>query len=46
MREMLKMVLFVFVLGTDNASYSLTNNNGKKLKKDLTHIAILLYDQV
>ena len=46
MKEMLKMVLFVFVLGTDNASYSLTKNNEKKLKKCLTHIAILLYDQV
>ena len=40
---MLRLVLFVFVLGTDNASYSLVKYhskiNEKKLKKDLTCMA-------
>jgi hypothetical protein len=43
MIEMLRIVLFVFVLGTDNASYSLVKHrlkiNEKKSKKTLTCMA-------
>jgi len=50
MRKSLRMILFVFVLGTGNSSYSLTKNlskiNEKKPKKSLTCIAISSYDQV
>jgi len=45
MIEMLRLVLFVFVLGTDNASYSFTKyenkKNQKNTKKVLTRMAFL-----
>jgi hypothetical protein len=50
MRKIFRLVLFVFVLGTGNASYSFTKYENKKskknIKKSLTYIAIPLYDQV
>jgi len=50
MRKIFRLVLFVLVLGTDNSSYSFLKYQNKKskknIKKDLTHIAIPLYDQV
>jgi len=43
MRKIFKLVLFVFVLGTDNASFSLikyqNQKNKKNVKKSLTCIA-------
>jgi len=45
MRKIFRLVLFVFVLGTDNASYSFTKyenkKNQKNTKKVLTRIAFL-----
>ena len=46
MREALRMILFLFVLFTDNDGSSNLKKNQKKLKKGLTHIAISSYDQV
>jgi len=50
MRECLRMVLLVFVLGTGNSSYSLTKYpskiNEKKPKKSLTCMHIYVYDLV
>ena len=47
MREMLRLVLFVFVLGTDNSSYSFTKYQNKKskknIKKSLTCVTIYSY---
>jgi hypothetical protein len=47
MRKIFKLVLFVFVLVTDNASYSFTNFQNKKSKKNtkkvLTHVAFCDY---
>jgi hypothetical protein len=46
MREMIRLVLFVLVLGTDNSSYSFSKHenkkNQKKVKKSLTHTGFLL----